>query len=47
MMGYMVETWVEVPHLRCVHVNDKGRKIISLASARVNKYGSDGAWTEI
>lgn len=42
LMKFMNEKWVEVPYLRCVHVKDKGRQLVSLSSARVKEDEVEG-----
>lgn len=45
-MGFIGETWVEVPLFRYVYVKDKGRKIIYLAYVSLKQYINGGEVTE-
>lgn len=47
LLGYLGDQWVEVPHLRCVHIKEKSRRMISVATARVKEVKGDGTWREV
>lgn len=40
-LNFMDDISIEIPHLRCVHLNHPGRRLISVASARVKEMGED------
>lgn len=42
MMDFMGERWIEVPHLRCVHLKQNSRRMISVCSARVKRFEPNG-----
>lgn len=46
LRAYMKDHWVEVPHLRCVHVKVKIRKMIYVSSTRLKMLQSGGGCTE-
>lgn len=37
LIGYICRRWIEVPHLRCVHIKEKSRQMVSLCTARVRE----------
>lgn len=46
LMRFMEQKWVEVPHLRCVHLKEKGRKMVSVCSARIEEEIVGGGWKQ-
>lgn len=47
VMHHMDQEWVEVPHLRCVHVKENTRRFVSVCSSRVRKMMASGERTEV
>lgn len=43
----MQEAWVEVPHIQCVHLKEKGKRMLSVASARLKFVQPDGMAREV
>lgn len=47
LMGHMEHRWIAAPYLRCVHIKDKGRRLMYVASERVRNIDKNiNEWKE-